>query len=47
MFSNNASFKEIEEFAASNLIKNILDESVELGETDTTVYNKIKELVCK
>ena len=47
MFSNNASFKEIEEFAASNLIKNILDESVELWETDTTVYNKIKELVCK
>lgn len=46
MFANNAAFKEIENEAANNLIRNILKEATDLNEDDWKLYSKIKELIC-
>lgn len=46
MFLNKATFKEIENEAANNLIKDILKEATKLDINDEQLYNKIKKLVC-
>ena len=47
MFWHNATFKEIENEAANNLIKNILKDADIKDINDQTLYNRIHDLVCK
>ena len=47
LFANNASFKEIENEAANNLIKNILKEADNLDINDDKLYRRIEDLVIK
>ena len=47
MFANNATFPEIEQEAATLLIKNIMEEAVDLWEEDAGLYKKIKDTLLK
>jgi hypothetical protein len=45
LMSNSAAYKDIESYAAQNIIKDITSKTIELDASDETIYNAIHKAV--